>query len=181
MDSPIQSILSSRGIVTNSLLRIRYLLFPLTEGLQFALTRHHQKTSDAVITRSISIKTRWNPVSLKKTWLACSHHTRYCLFLNSLPCSSLCSILYIPRIPTHLYSWGENPLWFNGSGWWNVQLLKMSRLPINWGKRWCVFIQANCFLQNGEFPSFYYIWLICSWHIICKTLSYWIAWKKDAR
>lgn len=67
VDFPIQGILSSWGIVTNSSLRIKYLLFPLAEELQFALTRHHQKISDAVIIRSISIKTRWNPFSLTET------------------------------------------------------------------------------------------------------------------
>lgn len=104
VDFPIQGILSSWGIVTNSSLRIKYLLFPLAEELQFALTRHHQKISDAVIIRSISIKTQWNPFSLTKTRLACSHHTSYYLFLNSLPSSFLCYTLNIPRIPRNLYS-----------------------------------------------------------------------------
>lgn len=108
------------GALSHCLLRIKYLLFPLAEELRFALTQHRQKTSDAAMTRSISIKTRWNPFSLTKTRLACSHHTSYYVFLNTLPSSTLCYILNIPRIPRHLYSWGENPLWFNGSGWWNV-------------------------------------------------------------
>lgn len=68
-----------------------------------------RKTSDVVVTRSISIKTPPNPLSSRKACVACSYHARCSWpieFLNNLLFTYFCCILNVTIILTHLHFQG---------------------------------------------------------------------------